>query len=77
MTARSDPDWLPEVRQDGFNHRAKDNLHLARLASYIASSALLINAAAVVPSFGNIEIPILTLILRLMLRLPTLTSHGA
>ena len=57
-------------------HCANKYRDLLPLARYIAWSALLIKASTVVPSFGNIEIPILALMLGLMVRSPILTSHG-
>ena len=59
------------------SYRANEYPDLSRLAWYIALSALLTRVSEVVPSFGKIEIPILTLILGLITRSRTLISHGA
>ena len=50
------------------NYNAKANPDLPCLAMYIAASALLISACAVVPFLGNIAMPMLALTSKLMLR---------
>jgi hypothetical protein len=76
QTIRPSIGRLYDTARAGF-YCANANPDLFSLAPYMASSARLINAAALSPSFGNTEIPILASRHKLTTTSSIRTSHGA